>query len=63
MMNTQHRYDEISADRYGTPTLIYQMKAVGEVGGVLGRFCMLKFHHNYADFSTMLILLLTFNDI
>jgi hypothetical protein len=30
---------------------MYQNKACGVVGGVLGRHDMLKFHHKYADFS------------
>ena len=36
---------------FGTPKKMYQSKAFGVVGGVLGRNNLLKFHHKYADFS------------
>ena len=44
----------ISKFLFGTPKLIYQINALGVVGGVLGRISMLKFHHNYADFPAQI---------
>ena len=45
----------ISKFLFGTPKLIYQINALGVVGGVLGRFSMMKFHHNYADFPAQIV--------